>query len=320
MPCAAARLRPLPHPARLTRAWEAALTVTLRHGSLTLALAPSIGGAIAGLWRNGVALLRETPAEALRDGLVRQTSSYPLIPYSNRIAHGCFVFGGVEYRLALNFGDHPHSIHGNAWQRPWSVVDADRMHCRLSLEHRPNGDEARNWPFAYRAEQLFELDDNGLTLTLILSNEDERAVPAGLGIHPFFPKRPGVRLQFSAGGVYRMDENSLPAESIPVPESWDYSTLRELGEPRLDHCFKGWDGVARILYPHEKIALGIEADPLFRHLVVYVPEGRDFFAVEPVSHMNNAVNHLNTADDGMRVLQPGESLRGRVRLEVEALS
>ena len=64
--------------------------VTLRSGALKVDLAPSIGGAIAGFWHNGTPLMRETPDEALRQRLVRQTSSYPLIPYSNRIAHGHF--------------------------------------------------------------------------------------------------------------------------------------------------------------------------------------------------------------------------------------
>jgi aldose 1-epimerase len=92
-------------------------------------LALSIGGAIVGFWRAGFALMRETPENALREGLVRQTSSYPLIPYSNWIAYGRFAFDGVEHELALNFGDHPHSVYGNAWQRPWKVEEVDDTSC-----------------------------------------------------------------------------------------------------------------------------------------------------------------------------------------------
>ncbi len=263
--------------------------------------------------------MRETPEEALRDGLVRQTSSYPLIPYSNRIAQGRFPFGGVEHRLALNFGDHPHSVHGNAWQRPWQVAEAEEARCRLTLAHDPAGDGASAWPFAYRAEQVFELDADGLTLTLALENADGRAMPAGMGLHPFFPKRSGVRLQFAADGVYPQGEDSLPTRSIAVPDPWDYREIRDLGEPRLDNCFRGWSGTARILFEPERIAVAIEADPVFGHLVVYVPPGRDFFAVEPVSHMNNALNRPDVADHGMRVLEPGERMAATVRFGVEVL-
>jgi aldose 1-epimerase len=273
-----------------------------------------------GFRHDGLALMRETPEQALRDGLVRQTCCYPLIPYSNRIAQGRFSFEGFEHRLALNFGDHPHSIHGNAWQRPWQVVEADEARCRLALTHRPDGDEAGGWPYAYRAEQLFELSPDGLMLTLSLKNEDLRAMPAGLGLHPFFPKHPGVRLQFAAERVYPNGEDSLPMDGIPVPDDWSYRTMRELGEPRLDNCFAGWDGTAGIAYDQEKIALSIEADPLFGHLVVYVPTGRDFFAVEPVSHMNDAISRPDPSRHGLKVLRSGERLTARVRFGVEALS
>ena len=264
--------------------------------------------------------MRETPEQALRDALVRQTCCYPLIPYSNRIAHGRFSFEGVEYRLALNFGDHPHSSHGNAWQNPWQVVEVDDARCRLVLLHQLDGDEAKGWPFAYRAEQIFELSPDALTLTLSLENEDHRAMPAGLGLHPFFPKRPGVRLQFAAERVYSNGEDALPRDSIPVPENWNYRTMRALGDPHVDNCFAGWDGTARIAYTQEKIALSIEADPLFGHLVVYVPTGRDFFAIEPVSHMNDAISRPDPSRHGLKVLRPGERLSAQVRFGVEVLS
>ena len=144
-------------------------------------------------------------------------------------------------------------------------------------------------------------------------------MPAGLGLHPFFPKRPGTRLQFSAEGVYPNGEDSLPTQAIPVPPEWNYRELRDLGEPRLDNCFKGWDGTARIAFEAEKLAIRLEAEPVFGHLVVYVPMGRSFFAVEPVSHVNNAVNGPDIPGHGLKVLHPGERLQARVRFGVEVL-
>jgi aldose 1-epimerase len=144
-------------------------------------------------------------------------------------------------------------------------------------------------------------------------------MPAGFGLHPFFHKHPGARLQFAADAVYRAGPDSLPDEAIITPEAWNYRSLRELGEPQLDHCFKGWDGKARIHYEEDRVGLSIEADPVFGHLVVYVPSGRDFFAVEPVSHMNNAINRLDAVDHGLHFLAPGARLTGKVRFGVEAL-
>ncbi|MBM6596339.1 aldose 1-epimerase [Microvirga pudoricolor] len=293
--------------------------VTLAHGPLRLTLAPSLGGAIAGFRHEGVAILRETPPEALAQNLVRQTSSYPLIPYSNRIAWARFAFEGVDYALARNFGDHPHSVHGNAWQRSWRVDDVTPSSCRLVFEHRPIGPEAANWPFAYRAEQFFSLDAGGLTIRLSLENEDGRAMPAGLGLHPFFPKRPDTGLRFAAAGVHINGPDSLPVHLDPVPPEWDYAALRSLGEPQLDNCFSGWDGTAEIRFEDDNLALRMSADPVFGHLVVYVPSGRDYFAVEPVTHMNDAIHHPEIQGHGLKVVQPGETLSGAVRFQVERI-
>ena len=51
---------------------------------------------------------------------------------------------------------------------------------------------------------------------------------------------------------------------------------------------------------------------------------RDLVAIEPVSHVNNAMNLMDAgaapADDlGIRVLLPGESMSARMSIQVEAV-
>jgi aldose 1-epimerase len=288
-------------------------TVMLESGALRMALAPAIGGAVTGFWHGDVPLMRETPEHALRDSLVRQTSCYPLIPYSNRIAHGRFTFDGAEHELALNFGEHPHSIHGNGWQRPWHIAERTEISCRLTFSHDPVQDGGQGWPFAYRADQTIRLDPAGDSITLSLTNRDERPMPAGFGLHPFFPRRPRMALRFRAGGVYRNGADSLPISHDAVPEEWNFRELRTLDNPGLDNCFSGWDGDVEIRSGSHDLFVRIEAEPIFGHLVVYIPDGRDFFAIEPVSHANDAVNRPADEGNGFRILQPGETLTGAVR-------
>ena len=79
----------------------------------------------------------------------------------------------------------------------------------------------------------------------------------------------------------------------------------------MDHCFGGWDGRAEVHWPETGIRLRIEAEPLFGHLVIYIPAGREIFCVEPVSHVNDGFNLAGrgVADTGVRILVPGETLR-----------
>jgi len=86
----------------------------------------------------------------------------------------------------------------------------------------------------------------------------------------------------------------------------------------MDHCFDGWDGRAELHWPETGVRLEIEAEPVFGHLVIYVPPGREIFCVEPVSHVNDGFNLLErgVAGTGVRVLAPGERLAGSVRFGV----
>ena len=56
----------------------------------------------------------------------------------------------------------------------------------------------------------------------------------------------------------------------------------------------------------------IEADASLRHLVVYTPPRERFFCVEPVSHMNDAIN-----SGAMFVPAPGDTTRGEVSFRLE---
>jgi aldose 1-epimerase len=50
-----------------------------------------------------------------------------------------------------------------------------------------------------------------------------------------------------------------------------------------------------------------------------VPPGRDFFAVEPVTHLNDAINRPDIVRHGLHVLQPREALTGTVKIGVEVV-
>jgi len=60
------------------------------------------------------------------------------------------------------------------------------------------------------------------------------------------------------------------------------------------------------------------ADPAFAHLMLYADPARPFFCVEPQSNASGAFNRAGGFDDpaeGIRILEPGESMAGAVRFE-----
>ena len=80
----------------------------------------------------------------------------------------------------------------------------------------------------------------------------------------------------------------------------------------MDNCFTGWDGTAD--FQSGPASLRIEASEVFRQLQVFTPSWADFFCVEPVSHVPDALNHADLpTDQTMHILQPNETLGGTVR-------
>ncbi|MEJ7669905.1 MAG: aldose 1-epimerase [Casimicrobiaceae bacterium] len=288
--------------------------ISLAAGDAQVEIAPGIGGAIAAFrWRE-YDVLRPTPDDARSSGDVRQFACYPLVPYSNRIADATLrLHDGTTHALARNFGDHPHAIHGVGWQRDWSVKIREPADALLTLEHQPDGDAATAWPYAFRALQSFALDTRPdaamLTMKLAIENTDACPFPFGLGWHPFFPRDAVTQLGFSADGVWQTDATCLPTHHIGIPDAWRFDPPRAIGATALDNVFTGWTGRASLAWPQCRLEATVEADSACDHLVVFVPPGRDFLAVEPVTHMTDAFNRAarGASCTGMRLIGPGQS-------------
>ncbi len=258
-----------------------------------------MGACIAGLWHAGHAVLRSPSPESLATS--RQSGCYPLVPYSNRIGNAVLHWQDEEHRLPANNPPEPHAIHGVGWQRAWDIVDSSPAHLTLSHTHRDDP----SWPFAYRAEQRFGLADGKLEVQMTLTSDDSRPAPAGLGWHPYFIKRPGSHLRFAASGRWEMGADKLPTQRRNV-------TGIDAGCASLDvdHCFDGWPGEA--VLSDEVLVTRIRSD--LSRLVVFTNGTRDFIAIEPVSHVNNAFDKANADELGVRTLAPGESIQAYMTL------
>lgn len=270
--------------------------VTLRAGGLEAALSPAVGGSLLRLSLDGTDLMRRAP-EGSDDPL--DMASFPLVPYANRIADGRFMFDGQDHQLPLNFGDHPHSIHGFGWQTAWTASETDDS--TALLVHRHDGDAG--WPWAYRAEQHVALTPWQLSISLSVTNIGDAPMPVGLGFHPYFLMDEATTVHFDADGLWLSTPDMLPAIHAPADRLGNWSIATPVaGDSLIDNAFTGWNGIATVRRG-DAVRLTLTAsDAPYLHF--YRPPGSGFFCLEPVSHMPDAINR-----GGMPVVSPGQSTR-----------
>ncbi|MFO1328272.1 MAG: aldose 1-epimerase [Rubrivivax sp.] len=273
----------------------------LTAGALRLALRPDLGGCIAGLWRDTLPVLRSTEPGALTAS--RPSGCYPLVPYSNRLGYRRFRWLGHEHTTQPNFDDSPHSVHGVAWQRPWRVLAHDAASAEIACVHAPDA----HWPFAFEVRQRFELEPQALTLRLQVTNRADQPQPVGLGWHPYFPKRQRSRLHAEVGERWESDATGLPTRHVPQP-----GLDGDVAHMAFDNCFDGWQGAARIR--DERLSLRLTSS--LRRLVVFTPATRDYFCVEPVSHVSNAIHMADPLAHGLQSVAPGATVDAWMRLEI----
>lgn len=285
------------------------LSLHLEAGPTACDIRADLGACIAGLWHGGQPVLRSTEPDRLQTA--RLSGCYPLVPFSNRVGQATLQWNGTGHPLVRNNAPEPHAIHGVGWQRPWEVLEQGDDFALLSHEHRADA----AWPFAYDASQTFRIAPGVLELSLSVTNQSPGPAPMGLGWHPYFVKRTRSRIAFDATGRWEMGEDKLP-----TARSGSRGLDADCARLDVDHCFDGWQGVVRLRDEVMRVRL---TSGLTR-LVVFTNDTRDFVAIEPVSHVNNALGLLDAGRGdaqalGVTVLAAGESMSVDMKIEMESV-
>jgi aldose 1-epimerase len=234
---------------------------------------------------------------------------FPMLPYANRIAGNQFDFEGRTYRFAPNFSGEPLNLHGTGWQSAWTARLGTAADAELRLDHI-EPDE----PYSYSASQKFAVGPDRLNVTLQVVNRGERTMPFGLGLHPWWKRETDTLLQFRSTHFWLEGPGYIATDQIVVPPELDFSKLKPLPKTWRNNCYSGWDGHATIRFPNVGFGLHIEADPVFRHLMLYCDPSKPVFCLEPQTHASGALNRLDDrdADLGVAMLARGESIEGTV--------
>jgi aldose 1-epimerase len=287
--------------------------ITLKKNNLCLIVAPESGASI-------ITFAVKKNEQWLT--LIPETS-FLMIPYSNRIANGEFVFENKKYQLQ---NAKEHAIHGDVRARLWRIENINEQAISCSFNSKKFSDI--NWPWPFTAKVEYILQGNQLISHLSLTNTSDSNMPAGFGWHPYFSRYlthqdEPVYLQAKVAKAYPdANDNRIPSGPLlALQEYQDFSSKKLLAKDNfLDTCFYGYDGNGYIAWPDSGIKLIFKASSNCSHLVIYNP-AEDFFAIEPVTNANNGVNLYTQGDktSGIVSLAPDETLAASLTFTIESI-
>jgi galactose mutarotase-like enzyme len=238
-----------------------------------------------------------------------------LFPIVGRLKDDTLRHAGRTYRLPQ---------HGFARDKRFAWLNRTASGCRLVLHE--DAETRAIYPFAFRLEVAFTLDDDTLEQSFTIFNPNRNPLPASLGAHPAFiwPLAGGIAksshtMEFAQpemGPVRRLDQGLLRSE----PEAYTIGSTLHL-EPRLfatDALILS-DPVSHAVRYSAPGTATIEVGwQGFTQLGIWSREGGDFLCIEPWHGTASPVDFDGEFTDkpGLMLIPPGERQNHVLRIRL----
>jgi Galactose mutarotase and related enzymes len=222
-----------------------------------------------------------------------------LIPWPNRVANGCYQFGGNSLQLAVNDVASHSAIHGLLAWRDWQINQQSATEVSLIIFLPPS----YGYPFMLLAEVTYRLSAiHGLHVFISTLNIGNEPAPYGAGAHPYLTcnleKIDSCTLTIPAKAAFGVDQPNL-----------NFTTPRPVAATQIDSTFKPsapeseWE--VRLSSSSQKMTTFLRSRQPW--LQVYSGEKlqRNGLAVEPMSCPPDAFN----SGIDLITLAPGEMHR-----------
>ncbi len=290
---------------------EPAVIVTV--GELSATFLPALGMTGVSLRSQGrehLALPGGLPA--LRAGA---TLGLPLLaPWANRLGSRRYRAAGVDVDLTglpLGTDDNGLPIHGLLIGKPGWRLDR-RAAGRGSAGFRASIDvDAPAFPYPHRIELSVVVHERQLALVKTVIPTGSRPVPAAFGWHPYL-RLPGAprrqwqlrlpsctHLALDGLGIPTGGMQAQPREAEPIGRR-TFDDLYRLGRER------------RLALADEDSSIELRCGPGYPYAQVWVPAGRPFAALEPMTAPTNSL-----VDGTAPLVEPGDSYTATFTLTIE---
>jgi aldose 1-epimerase len=248
-----------------------------------------------------------------------------LYPTPNRVYHGVFRYKGREYPQAK--GGKAIAIHGLVRDELFDGVAVGETGGGIEVsahkDFEPGNELYASFPFRHRLTVRYALSGEGVRFGYEIENRDDKEIPYGIALHPYFMKlggEEGTRLRAPFDSCYENIAQDLiptgrllPVEGTP----FDIRAYKPVGGLELDTVYTGNTGNLPASVRYEPLGLEVilERSPEFTHMVVYTPPGKPHFCLENQSCATDAHNLYDKGfreASGLKFVPAGEKCRGYI--------
>jgi galactose mutarotase-like enzyme len=239
-----------------------------------------------------------------------------LFPIVGRLKDDRLRHDGRSYHLTQ---------HGFARDRRFAWLNRSTTACRLVLHE--DTETRAVYPFAFRLEIAFTLDDDALETSFTVANPGREVLPASVGAHPGFvwPLLEGADkaahvLEFASpetAPIRRLEGGLLKPDADPSPVTGQTLAL----DPKLfaaDAVIMPEPASRSVRYTAPGAPAVEVAWQGFRQLGIWSREGGEFLCIEPWHGMASPADFDGEFRDkpGLMLIPPGErrTLSMRIRL------
>jgi len=288
-------------------------------GKTLFSLVPGCGACLTDLVLHGRPVLDgcKTPVEA---SINNWGKSGMLFPFPNRLRDGRYEWGGEIFEFPVNDPATGTALHGLGMDKDIELIgyEVGENEATAVCQFQSEGDYPY-YPFPFTFTAVFKIEHPGrLTITLAFRNDGDRALPAGLGWHPYFhlgyDQIKDTALQMPDCQLVGIDSAMIPTGKRYAYD--EFAVSKKIGTTVLDNCFALPDaeGIAEIFLRRESHELRFwqETGPgKFNFLQVFTPAHRGSIAIEPMTCNIDAFNN----GEGLAVIEPGAEIRAKFGME-----
>lgn len=212
-------------------------------------------------------------------------------------------------------------MHGLVRRLPFTVTEEVCGENEVFLSGSLKWDESQEnfscFPYHSILTIRVGIRGNEMTWEYEVDNQEQKELPYGIAIHPFFDKNgQDVKITVPVDSFMEMTEEKIPTgKRIPMEE-----TGVELRKPvpvetlHLDHVYTGYHEGQPILLQYEDFQVSIDATRDFTHVVVFTPDA-PFFCVENQTCSTDCFNLYHKGfkeESGLEFVKPGEKKGGKL--------